>query len=100
MSLYLLSPDGEIIDYIDWNEGDAGENLSFARQYDGEGEFITVTQPTPRLKSIRLRVYLLSYLVKIYILNITSEHLGLNIKKLYLYPCSFRISFDAQLESK
>ena len=41
------SADGDLVDSIDWDEGDSGEGESFARVPDGTGEFQTVSSPTP-----------------------------------------------------
>lgn len=38
---------GMSVNRVDWDEGPAGEGLSFARAPDGTGEFRTVDTPTP-----------------------------------------------------
>ena len=45
-ALYLLDPQGGLVDSVDWEEGDSPEEMSFARSDDGEGVFQTGT-PTP-----------------------------------------------------
>ena len=44
--LGLWTSEGVLVDSVDWDEGDAGEGVSFARLPDGTGEFHTVV-PTP-----------------------------------------------------
>lgn len=46
-AFYLLDGHGEMIDQVDWNEGDSSEGFSYARVTNGSGEFISVTSPTP-----------------------------------------------------
>ncbi len=41
------SADGDLVDSVDWDEGDSGEGESFARVPDVSGEFQTVSSPTP-----------------------------------------------------
>ena len=41
------SADGDLVDSVDWDEGDSGEGESYARIPDGTGEFQTVSSPTP-----------------------------------------------------
>ena len=41
------SADGDLVDSVDWDEGDSGEGESYARVPDGNGEFQTVDNPTP-----------------------------------------------------
>ena len=41
------STDGDLVDSVDWDEGDSGEGESFARVPDVSGEFQTVGNPTP-----------------------------------------------------
>ena len=45
--LGIWSGDGELVDSVDWEEGQAGEGGSFARVPDGLGEFRSVDSPTP-----------------------------------------------------
>ena len=44
--LGIWTSEGVLVDSIDWDEGDAGEGLSYSRLPDGTGEFHTVV-PTP-----------------------------------------------------
>ena len=44
--LGIWTSEGVLVDSVDWDEGDAGEGVSFARLPDGTGEFHTVV-PTP-----------------------------------------------------
>ena len=41
------SADGDLVDSVDWNEGDSGGGESYARIPDVTGEFETVGTPTP-----------------------------------------------------
>ena len=45
--LGIWTEDGDLVDFVDWDEGQAGEGMSFARVPDGTGEFQTVDTPTP-----------------------------------------------------
>ena len=45
--LGIWTEDGGLVDWVDWDEGEAGEGMSFARAPDGTGEFQTVETPTP-----------------------------------------------------
>ena len=45
--LGIWTEDGGLVDWVDWDEGQAGEGMSFARVPDGTGEFQTVDTPTP-----------------------------------------------------
>ena len=45
--LGIWTEDGALVDWVDWEEGQAGEGMSFARVPDGTGEFMTVDTPTP-----------------------------------------------------
>ena len=42
----IYSPDGELLDSVDWNEGDSPEGQSWGRIPDGMGSFME-TMPTP-----------------------------------------------------
>lgn len=44
LGLYTIS--GELIDEVDWAEGDAPLGQSYGRMPDGTGPFLTLTQPT------------------------------------------------------
>ena len=44
--LGIWTSEGVLVDSVDWDEGDSGEGVSFARLPDGTGEFHTVV-PTP-----------------------------------------------------
>ncbi|MBM4293138.1 MAG: lamin tail domain-containing protein [Deltaproteobacteria bacterium] len=43
----LTSPDGVILDLVDWAEGDAPLGASYGRAPDGDGAWRTLTAPTP-----------------------------------------------------
>ena len=43
----IWTADGALVDEVDWEEGQAGEGMSFARVPDTIGEFQTVGTPTP-----------------------------------------------------
>ncbi len=45
--LGVWTPEGVLVDSVDWGEGDSGEGESYARLPDGSGEFQTVGRPTP-----------------------------------------------------
>ena len=45
--LGIWTTEGKLVDQVDWDEGEAGEGMSFARVPDGTGEFRTVDNPTP-----------------------------------------------------
>ena len=45
--LGIWREDGEPVDRVDWQDGEAGEGVSFARIPDIKGEFQTVDKPTP-----------------------------------------------------
>ena len=45
--LGIWTEDGGLVDWVDWEEGEAGEGTSFARVPDGTGEFQTIDTPTP-----------------------------------------------------
>ena len=45
--LGIWTSEGMLVDSVDWDEGDAGENESYARVPDGSGDFQTVGSPTP-----------------------------------------------------
>ncbi len=45
--LGVWTADGALADEVDWDEGQAGEGMSFARTPDAIGEFRTVDNPTP-----------------------------------------------------
>ncbi len=45
--LGLFDGDGNLVDSVDWDEGDSPEGGSFARIPDGTGPFKTVATPTP-----------------------------------------------------
>jgi hypothetical protein len=44
--LGIWTSEGVLVDSVDWDEGDSGEDQSYARLPDGTGEFHTVV-PTP-----------------------------------------------------
>ena len=44
--LGIWTSEGMLVDSVDWDEGDAGENESYARVPDGSGDFQTVGSPT------------------------------------------------------
>ncbi len=45
--LALFAPDGELVDFVDWEEGQSPEGKSFGRIPDGTGPFMTLDTPTP-----------------------------------------------------
>ena len=45
--LGIWTADGVLVAEVDWDEGQAGEGMSFARVPDAIGEFQTVVNPTP-----------------------------------------------------
>ncbi len=45
--LGVWTADGALVDSVDWNDGQAGEGLSYARVPDATGDFRTVDNPTP-----------------------------------------------------
>ena len=45
--LGVWTSEGVLVDSVDWDEGDSGEGVSYARVPDGSGEFQTVGNPTP-----------------------------------------------------
>ncbi len=45
--LGIWTADGGLVAEVDWDEGQAGEGMSFARAPDAAGEFQTVGNPTP-----------------------------------------------------
>ena len=45
--LGIWTADGALVAEVDWDEGQAGEDMSFARVPDAIGEFQTVGNPTP-----------------------------------------------------
>ena len=38
---------GALVDSVDWDDGQSGEGMSYARVPDGTGDFRTVDNPTP-----------------------------------------------------
>jgi hypothetical protein len=47
-ALYLKTSAGALVDQVDWAEGDAPEGMSYGRSPDGDGEFRTLTTPSPQ----------------------------------------------------
>ena len=45
--LGIWTVDGELVDEVDWDDGQAGEGMSYARVPDATGDFQTVDNPTP-----------------------------------------------------
>ena len=45
--LYLSTESGRLVDFVDWEEGDAPELMSYGRSPDGTGDFQTLMTPTP-----------------------------------------------------
>ena len=45
--LGIWTVDGELVDEVDWDDGQAGEGMSYARVPDASGDFQTVGNPTP-----------------------------------------------------
>ena len=45
--LGIWTVDGELVDEVDWDDGQAGEGMSYARVPDTSGDFQTVGNPTP-----------------------------------------------------
>ncbi len=45
--LGIWTSDGALIDKVDWDEGQAGEGMSYARVPDATGDFQTMDSPTP-----------------------------------------------------
>lgn len=43
----IWTVDGHLVDQVDWDDGQSGEDASFARVPDARGEFRTVANPTP-----------------------------------------------------
>ncbi|MCY3657420.1 MAG: CotH kinase family protein [Caldilineaceae bacterium] len=43
----IWTADGNLVDQVDWEDGQSGEDASFARVPDARGEFRTVANPTP-----------------------------------------------------
>ncbi len=43
----IWTADGNLVDQVDWEDGQSGEDASFARVPDVNGEFRTVANPTP-----------------------------------------------------
>ena len=43
----IWTADGNLVDQVDWDDGQSGEGASFARVPDASGGFRTVTNPTP-----------------------------------------------------
>lgn len=43
---WLFTAAGDVIDFVDWNQGDAATGKSYARQPDGTGEFISLDVQT------------------------------------------------------
>ena len=43
----IWTVDGSLVDQVDWDEGQSGEDMSFARVPDASGEFRTVENPSP-----------------------------------------------------
>ena len=46
-AVYILDESGDIVDSIDWEDGDSPEGGSLARIPDGQGSFATVETPSP-----------------------------------------------------
>jgi hypothetical protein len=44
--LAIIAPNGDIIDQVDWDDGDAPENASYGRIPNGSGDFKTLTNVT------------------------------------------------------
>lgn len=45
--LAVINPDGDIVDTVDWEEGQSPQGGSFARSPDGTGPFQTTSPATP-----------------------------------------------------